>query len=119
MVMRHGGRSEENPTSFWTSLAYSMFFSRTCRVFRANFGLSIEVTQFIWVRLHRTYPSADPLHLLWALYFLKSKSTWSQAAAHCRASIETFKKHVKEVLSELDETLPEFSCEERFLSGHT
>ena len=59
--------------------------------FRAHFCVTPSLCAEIWARL-AFQPSGKPIHLLWALLFLKTYSTEHVHAAFCQVDEKTFRK---------------------------
>jgi hypothetical protein len=71
------------PALFWTLAATLVAILSTTisikmkeRRFKENFGINAEICDKLWVLCLPLLPeSASPVHLLWALYFLKQYNT--------------------------------------------
>jgi hypothetical protein len=63
------------------------------RMFRSFFGTSPEICSDLWTLLHEVHPDGDnPIHLLYALLFLKSYNTEYQKSCTCGCDPKTFRK---------------------------
>lgn len=65
------------------------------RSFRAHFGVAPFITAILWELIrHCEHVLFQPIHLLWALHFLKCYQSSETAAAFCRADRKTWRKWV-------------------------
>ncbi len=62
----------------------------TDRVWRAHFGVSAATVTLLWAILTGVSIALEPMHLLWALWFLKEYPTEYHAQAFLRVSTTTF-----------------------------
>ena len=65
------------------------------RGFKSLFGVSLETVNALWNLISGRH---EPMHLLWALYFLKVYPTDDVFQAQFKTSKRTLRKHVKNVL---------------------
>lgn len=75
------------------------------RKYRSYFGISPYVTVLLWIRVkNRVNQSTRPLHMLWALFFVKNYWTEHSNAMLWKCDEKTFRKrvwYVLEVVSKL------------------
>lgn len=96
----------------FVSLARGITGSVRERDFVAHFGVSPFCAVVLWFLFLLPHMPADTsisaIHVLWALWFLKSTPTnWSQAGSRFGVDERTFKFHLFEVLRVIDASLPE------------
>lgn len=74
------------------------------RRYRSNFGASPSVTAFIWNRIKTDLPkSAEPKHLLYALYFLKNYNSEHVNSSVWRCDEKTYRKWQWLILQEISQ----------------
>ena len=89
-------------------------FQQKDRFFRAHFGTSWEICGAIWLSLVTFWNSYEysgeggelvmikPLHLLWALSFLKNYETDDKSAKFWKKAVKTYRKWTHLLLDELE-----------------
>jgi len=99
-----------SPTEF-TELAHlqtNIGDKTTSVVFSGHFGLDPETATCVWsaiLKRRQQQPQKSritrPIHLLWALHFMKCYPSKIQGPAFCKTSLNTYKKFVRLVLEEI------------------
>lgn len=64
------------------------------RRYRSIFGVTPDVTSSVWNLLEDLQSGSQPIHLLWALFFLKSYTTETVNSFIWRTTEKTFRKWV-------------------------
>ena len=86
--------------SWWRIVCGLYLQKQTERVVKAHFGLSVVAIAVVWALVVgvATTLGIKPIHLLWALYFLKVYPTEDLAANLFGTSRETYRKWVWKVI---------------------
>jgi len=74
-------------------------------IFQSFFGVDVGTCEILWKAIDKIDESVKPIHLLWALYFLKENP--SDRVNHFQSDVKTWKPMVKLVLDFLDASLPD------------
>jgi hypothetical protein len=88
------------PAVFWTfaatlvaTLSANISIKTKERRFKEFFGINAEICAKLWTLCLPLLPeSASPVHLLWALYFLKQYNTEGVSASFANCDEKTFRK---------------------------
>ena len=101
-------RTQEDGTIFspkyWHTLAIKEYnVANSHRSFRAHFGTGPLVCSQIWNRMiepvrNKVIDGLKPIHLLWALHFLKTYDTMDVLASKARVDRKTYAKWIWTVL---------------------
>ncbi|KAL6068907.1 hypothetical protein QOT17_007879 [Balamuthia mandrillaris] len=114
--MRRKKRSSEH----WREQAEEWVGSKEEKEFRAHFGLPSDAVAWLWdlISPNAAKRGYSGYYFLWSLFFLKtSGSSWSVLKSRFGVKDErTFKKWLWYTLKLIDEVLPQFNFEDRFIA---
>lgn len=104
------------PRVDWVQLYLSMCpVAFSLRVWAANFGSSLELCDLLWDYLQPWHGQLHPIHLLWALHFLRTYPTEDSAIFLWCTTAMTYSHRVWFVIGCLDQVLPLVRFDERLL----
>jgi hypothetical protein len=95
---------------YWNYLGASILKKKkeiSDAVFKQFFKIPISLAAIIWKRLVSRFPNASPIHFLWTLHFLKSKTPEIFSIAQLlNTNKKTLKTHLTTTLVQLLVILP-------------
>jgi hypothetical protein len=92
------------PHAVWIGIVEEKIGKLSDRQWQAMFGISVAVINFIWLQLAVT-DVVEPIHLLWAIYYLRQYPTWDVMGAMWRVHPVTLQKAVWPVINSLAASL--------------
>ena len=87
-------------TDLFIELSKDIVFSYNLRRFKAHFGIEPTIVAAIWIMIlpYVDQYNIQPVYLLWALYYMKTYSTWDIMAAKLHKSEKSIRKWIYQVL---------------------